>query len=299
MVTEKTQKEKKGMTDFLRYVTFPFVWIIRIVVLVWSKWINVRSPKDLNARYQHAIKEVPFGASNSIFRRPEILEGLYRALSSVDPWTAKQVRNALDIQKTQQEENSRIAIIGIGSGKVALHIAHEFPTMEIVAMDILSEPVERLANLPERPRNLQAIIANGTDTHLPPHSLTALVIASGIVRYFNQEQRNEIVREAQRVLKNNGVFVIFDGLHRNGIYAFKETLVKLGWTVDLLEESLSGNFRNTIFLLAWILYQKRWMRRIINILSRMRKQDAIDILIQIAGHRRVLLFSLRALPPSH
>ena len=114
------------------------------------------------------------------------------------------------IQKLFLKDGMVVADFGCGSGGWVIPLAKRIKNGRIYAVDVLEEALSALRSRAEFERvynayTLRADIERGTDI---PSDSVDLVILSNIL--FQAEDKNAIINEAHRVLKENGRIIVVD-----------------------------------------------------------------------------------------
>ncbi len=115
------------------------------------------------------------------------------------------------------EGKSKIADFGCGSGGWSIPLAKAIKEGQIYAIDILEEPLSALKSKAETERayNIRCIRADlEKDSTLRDNSID-LVLLSNIL--FQAEDRKKMLKEASRVLRENGELLVVDWLEGTNV----------------------------------------------------------------------------------
>jgi len=126
---------------------------------------------------------------------------------------------ALDIERYIFKENPAIIDLGAGDGFLTLYLASKFPKAKIIAVDSSSSMLSRFT---EKDR-IEFIRAEGDN--LPLETGSADIVLS-LATFHHIEKKKETFKEVNRILSNEGVFIIADVLDKTKTQEFFDSVVR-------------------------------------------------------------------------
>jgi ubiquinone/menaquinone biosynthesis C-methylase UbiE len=135
----------------------------------------------------------------------------------------EKILDQLDIR-----DNMQIADFGCGHGYFSLPLAKKVSQGKVYALDVLEEALQSIKSRAkiEKVSNIETIRVNleiAGGSKLTDQSIDLVVLANIL---FQSQKKDEILKEAQRVLKENGYLVVIDWL-AGSLLAPKE-----GWFIS-------------------------------------------------------------------
>lgn len=114
--------------------------------------------------------------------------------------------------------------LATGTGGVALFLKNKFPNARVIGSD-LSEGMLEQAKEKAREKNIavEFSLQNAVQTHYPS-GLADVVIISFAIHDLPHEQRVQVMKEAYRILKKDGIFLIYE-YHRPKFILFMIPLI--------------------------------------------------------------------------
>lgn len=157
---------------------------------------------------------------------PWPMSHVYSLLSASNIFQAHYALCARDV--ISRKPSGKLLDVGTGPGWLLCHFAQEAPAMELFGVDISKAMVEKArANMAKKGLSGRVALEQGNAGNLPfPDSSFDVVLSTGSMHHWKDPIAG--LDEIHRVLKDDGVALIYDLVSRTPVSVLREAAKKYG-----------------------------------------------------------------------
>jgi len=198
-----------------------------------------------------------------------------------------------------KKKNPKILIIGPGSGNSIIKARDALPDAEITALDIEPKVIRRLK---DQGLGNNLVIGDGAKTFFENQSFDIITV-EGVLRYVatrGQDVVEQLAKELKRLIKQDGIIYIHDGLIPQLMGKFSQTLRQQELEVRNREREYSAH-RHTIFRILYYEYfikENKGIRATIDAMMQskgLESSETISLLFELAGYKTGVMNSIEAI----